>query len=146
MADIEELKKVCEKAGVRLTHQRIEIYKEIKASRDHPSVEALYERLKPRLPTISLDTVYRTLTMFVELGLIKRVYGKEPVTRFDPDTSVHHHLICQRCGAIYDFLWPDLESVPMPKGLKGLGEVDYVQVQFIGICNKCLKKEEKKNA
>ena len=140
MKNIEEVKKIFDSAGIRLTHQRMEIYKEIKASRDHPSVEMLYKRLKRRLPTISLDTVYRTLTMLVELGLIKRVYGKEPVTRFDPDISTHHHLVCRQCGCIYDFPWPELDAMPAPDRIKKLGKVDYMQVQFVGLCKKCIEK------
>ena len=140
MTELEELKQALQRAGIRLTHQRIEIYKEIKSSKDHPSVEVLYERLKPRLPTISLDTVYRTLTMFVELGLIKRIYGKDPVTRYDPDTATHHHLVCKNCGEIIDFTWPAINEVSIPEEVKDLGTIDYMQVQLVGLCKKCQEK------
>ena len=144
MDDFKELKRVFEKAGIRRTHQRMEIYKEIKSARDHPSVELIYERLKPKMPTISLDTVYRTLTMFVELGLVRRVYGKEPLARYDADTSSHHHMICRECGEIIDFDWPDVSELPVPDQVKKMGEIDYMQVQLVGICKKCKEKGGKK--
>ncbi len=144
MDELEELRRALEGASIRLTHQRMEIYKEIKSARDHPSVEVLYERLRPRLPTISLDTVYRTLTMFVELGLVKRVYGKDPVARYDPDTSCHHHMICKECGAIIDFDWPDVSELPIPDNVRHLGQIEYMQVQLVGTCKKCQKKGGKK--
>ena len=60
----------CRNAGLRLTYQRLEIYGELARSFDHPSVELLHQRLRRKIPTISLDTVYRTLATFAGLGLV----------------------------------------------------------------------------
>ena len=56
----------CRAAGLKLTHQRLEIYRELAMSSDHPSAESLYKRLKKKLPTISQDTIYRTLSTLEE--------------------------------------------------------------------------------
>lgn len=143
-ADIETFKRILKESGIRVTHQRLEIYKEIKEATDHPTVEVLYERLKTRLPTVSLDTIYRTLVLFVELGLIKRVFGKGPVQRYDPNTYMHHHLVCKECGTIIDFDWPDLVQVSLPETIKDLGSVENMQVQVIGICERCKKGGKEK--
>ncbi|MDO8986952.1 MAG: transcriptional repressor, partial [Coriobacteriia bacterium] len=59
--------------GLRLTHQRLEIVREIAGTDQHPDVERIYARVRERVPTVSLDTVYRTLAALVELGLVRRV-------------------------------------------------------------------------
>ncbi len=144
MKNTEKLKRLCEQGGIRLTLQRLEIFREITAARDHPSVEELYERLKRRLPTISLDTVYRTLTTFEQLGLVRRVHTPEPITRFDPDSSQHHHLFCRMCGTIIDFRWPELDALELPDEIKKAGEVENRQIQLFGVCKECIEGGKEK--
>jgi len=138
---LSELRKVFEGAGLRLTHQRIMIYEAICQAKDHPSAEAVYERLKEEAPTISLDTVYRTLSTFEQLGLIKRVHMFEHI-RFDPDLSQHHHFVCDSCKRIIDFSWPEFDGFPLPRHLSNLGKVLDYQVEIRGICKECQKKNE----
>ncbi|MEA3546759.1 MAG: Fur family transcriptional regulator, partial [Thermodesulfobacteriota bacterium] len=95
----------CRAAGLKLTHQRLEIFRELAISTDHPSAETLYKRLKKRLPTISLDTIYRTLSTLEEKKLIKRVQTLENQARFEAQMTQHHHLICDKCKQIIDFQW-----------------------------------------
>ncbi len=140
---LSELRKVFEEAGLRLTHQRIMIYDAICQAKDHPSAEAVYERLKNKAPTISLDTVYRTLSTFEQLGLVKRVHIFDHI-RFDPDLSRHHHFVCNICKRIIDFSWPEFDEFPLPKHLWEFGKVLDHQVEIRGICKECQKREEKK--
>ena len=138
---IEKLRQLFDKAGLRLTHQRIMIYNAIMEATDHPSAEVLYERLKKDIPTISLDTVYRTLATFENLGLIRKVQVFDFI-RFEPDLSTHHHFICKRCKKIIDFNWPEFDKMPLPEDLKTLGEIIGQQVEVRGICKKCLKSKK----
>ncbi len=140
---LEMLRDLCRQAGIKVTHQRLEIFREISSAKDHPSAEVLYERLKRRLPTISLDTVYRTLATFEGLGLIKKVHLLSDQTRFDPDTGVHHHFICARCRKIIDFDWPDFDAVRPPGQTGKFGRVLAQQAELLGICKECLEKEDK---
>ncbi len=137
---LEELRRVFEQGGLRLTQQRIMIYNAVSNAFDHPSAEAIHELLKKEAPTISLDTVYRTLSTLESLGLIKRVQILDHI-RFDPDMSVHHHFICKRCKRIIDFIWPEFDSFPLPEKLNELGKVYDHQVEIRGICRECLEKE-----
>ena len=68
---LDDLKQICDAAGIKLTHQRIEIFKELMAANDHPGAELIHQRLQKRLPTIAIDTIYRTLSTFEELGIVK---------------------------------------------------------------------------
>ncbi|MBC8317138.1 MAG: transcriptional repressor, partial [Desulfobulbaceae bacterium] len=58
---LRDFEKACRKANLKITHQRLEIFRELAKALDHPSAESLYKRLQKKLPTLSLDTVYRTL-------------------------------------------------------------------------------------
>jgi Fur family peroxide stress response transcriptional regulator len=129
----------CRDAGLRLTPQRLEIYRELVQSSDHPSAEILYKRLRGRFPTISLDTVYRTLTTFAHHGLVKKVDTIESQGRFEVTCMRHHHLICSQCREIIDFQWEIIDSASLPEEISGWGRVDNKNVIVYGVCNKCLK-------
>ena len=128
----------CRNAGLRLTHQRLEIYHELAMSMDHPSAEILHQRLRRKIPTISLDTVYRNLTTLAGHGLINKVGTIESQARFEATLLRHHHLICSRCKEIIDFQWQFIDAAPLPEEIKGWGRIDDKNVVVYGICNKCL--------
>lgn len=137
---LERFKEMSQEQGLRLTHQRLEILRELVAAKDHPSAETVFNRVRRRLPTISLDTVYRTLSTFDELGLIMRVPVTGDQGRFDADTSPHHHFVCSRCKSIYDFLWEDFDHLTLPSDSSSLGRVDDRRVVVRGVCQNCLAK------
>jgi Fur family peroxide stress response transcriptional regulator len=130
----------CRRAGLKLTHQRLEIYRELARSSDHPSAEALHGRLRTRIPTLSLDTVYRTLATFNGYGLVQKVETAESQARYEVVHERHHHLICRRCHEIMDFCWPSLEGLPLPEEIGAWGEVDTRNVVIYGVCGKCRQK------
>jgi Fur family peroxide stress response transcriptional regulator len=128
----------CRDAGLRLTHQRLEIYRELALSMDHPTAEILHQRLRRKIPTISLDTVYRTLTTFAGHRLINKVGTIESQARFEATILRHHHLICSRCKEIIDFQWQFIDTAPLPEEIRGWGRIDDKNVVVYGICSKCL--------
>ena len=140
MRDFEQ---ACRAAGLKLTHQRLEIFRELAMSTDHPSAETLYKRLKKRLPTISLDTIYRTLSTFEEKKLIKRVQTLESQARFEAQMTQHHHLICDKCKQIIDFQWKGFDDAGLPEEVAQIGQIRNKNVILLGICRKCLEKQEK---
>ncbi len=135
---LEKFKAISQDKGLRLTHQRLEILRELVGAKAHPSAETVFGRVRRRLPTISLDTVYRTLSTFDELGIIMRVPVTGDQGRFDADTSPHHHFVCSRCKSIYDFMWNDFDQLILPDDSEALGRVDDRRVVVRGICHSCL--------
>ena len=133
----------CRAAGLKLTHQRLEIYRELAMSTDHPSAESLYKRLKKKLPTISLDTIYRTLSTLEEKNLIKRVQTVESQARFEAQMTQHHHLICDKCKQIIDFQWKGFDDAGLPEEVAQIGQIRNKNIILLGICRECLKKEKK---
>ena len=143
---LKTLERAFKLSGLRMTHQRLEIYRELAGAKDHPSAEAIYKRVQNRVPTISLDTVYRTLATFEDSGLIARVQVSDDHGRFDGDRSPHHHLICTRCKSIADFGWESFDEADLPERAKSWGRVTDRHVVVRGICNACLnKKRHEKN-
>lgn len=127
--------------GLRLTHQRIEVVREIAATDEHPDVERIFERVRARVPTVSLDTVYRTMGTLVELGYVTRATLTPGPARYDANLTHHHHFVCSRCGAAHDIADPSLDAITAPAGAKGLGRVEAVEVQLRGVCAKCERQE-----
>jgi Fur family peroxide stress response transcriptional regulator len=135
-------RKVSKERGIKVTHQRLEIFLEVVDAADHPSAEDVFRRVQVRIPTVSLDTVYRTLSTFDKQSLITRVNFFEDKTRFDPKTNQHHHLVCRKCRSVMDLYWQEIDAVSFPSETYEWGRVDGRRVQLIGLCSKCLSEEE----
>jgi len=127
-------------SGVKRTHQRMEIFREVAMSEEHPDAEKIYIRVRKRLPSISLDTVYRTLWSLSNLGLISTLGPPRKTVRFDANMDSHHHFVCTKCGMTRDFYSKKLDSLKIPGWKEILATVQRKQVEVRGICRKCAKK------
>ena len=132
-------RQVCGTAGVKATHQRLEILREIACAQDHPTVEAVCDRVRKRIPSISLDTVYRTLAMFGQHGVVQKLQILEEPVRYDGKRTRQHHFICKACKAIVDFEWPDFDGLRLPAAALRCGKVASRQAQVYGLCKECLQ-------
>lgn len=138
------LQGISRELGFKLTHQRLEIFHVVATAENHPSAEEVYKRVRPKMPTISFDTVYRTLAFFERQGVIDRVQHLDDRTRYDPNTSPHYHLVCTRCKKIQDLYWPTLDDLEIPEETSGWGEIKGKYLELRGICQECLDKEKVK--
>jgi Fur family peroxide stress response transcriptional regulator len=134
---LERFKTACRDAGVKVTHQRIEIFREIATSMEHPDAEAVFRGVQVRVPSVSLDTVYRTLWLLTDLGLVSTLGPRRESVRFDGNVSPHHHYVCTRCGLTRDFESDELDSLALPRGLQGFGSVSTTRVEVRGMCAAC---------
>ena len=139
--DIEQqmarFERACRNAGSKLTHQRMQIFREVAQSGDHPAAEKVFQGVRRRMPTVSMDTVYRTLWWLRDLGLIKVLGPPREQARFDANLSRHHHFVCTRCGEIRDFFSDEFDSLKLPDSLQSIGQAEKIQVEAIGLCLKC---------
>jgi len=122
--------------GLRMTHQRHEIIREIAAAGDHPDADEILRRVRKRVPLLSQDTVYRALAVLVRRGLVERITTPR-ATRFDPDPAPHHHFVCDNCGRLEDVGVDIVRSPEVPSVLPGIGEVRTVHMEMCGICTVC---------
>ncbi|NOX37179.1 MAG: transcriptional repressor [Calditrichaeota bacterium] len=138
--DLKYLEEVFHKHNLKITPQRIAIYKELVNSKEHPSAMIIYERIKKIYPNVSLDTVNRTLLTFSEIGLVRIVEGRGDPKRFDPNLRQHHHFRCIKCGEIYDFYSEEYDSLDIPSELKKKFIITSKRVNLEGICDRCRAK------
>lgn len=127
--------------GMKITPQRRLLCSLVVNAHDHPTVETLHLRALKEMPTISLKTVYTTLTELAELGLIRLVALGTGSIRVDPDPTPHAHYVCRGCGSIVDQpLEPD--AVASPSLAEDLGFiVEERDVIFRGRCASCLAQD-----
>lgn len=135
---MELFQEICRKKDLRVTQQRLEIFKELAESKDHPSAETLHQRLIVRMPTLSLDTVYRTLTTLINYDLIHKVETVESQARFEVQHMRHHHLICRQCNHIIDFQWELVDQASLPEEINKWGKFEQASVVVYGVCENCL--------
>jgi Fur family transcriptional regulator, peroxide stress response regulator len=128
----------CRRRGLRLTPQRLDIFRALVEAADHPTAEQLHQRLLRKMPTLSLDTVYRTLGILIRHGLVIKVETVESQARFEVQEGPHHHLICHICREIIDFDWPLIDAFELPEKVKFWGEINRKSVTIYGVCGKCL--------
>lgn len=131
---------LCKQHGIKATHQRMEIYRELVLTEEHPDAETIYRKVRARVPSISLDTVYRTLRLFEEKDMISRVGLQGDKTRFDGNTRQHHHFVCVQCGLVSDFYSDELNHFPPPRDVRAMGAVESVHVEMRGVCRACRKQ------
>lgn len=139
---LEEVKAALRAAGVKVTHQRLEVFREVAGVQDHPDVETVFQGVRQRLPTISLDTVYRTLALFTELGLLATLGSPRDRYRFDANLQPHHHFVCIRCGFTADFCHEQFNQLLIPAAAEAFGQVERAQVEVRGICRRCLEESQ----
>lgn len=140
---IAHFKEVTQKAGIKLTQQRLEIFRAVAESVDHPSADVVLKALRPRMPTVSLDTIYRTLWLLSDLGLLSTLGPKREVVRFDANLTHHHHYVCVRCGLARDFESADLNALRIPESVEAFGSIAATHIEIRGICLGCANKEIK---
>lgn len=127
----------CRNSGAKLTHQRIEIFREVAQTGDHPDAETVFQGVRKRMPTVSIDTVYRTLWWLKDLGLITTLGSQRERARFDANLSRHHHFVCTQCGRIHDFVSDEFDRLKLPDSILSIGHAEKTRVEVKGLCHKC---------
>jgi Fur family peroxide stress response transcriptional regulator len=126
--------------GYKATPQRIAICKFALFSREHPSVQRIYREVRTTHPTVSLATVYKTLQILKESGLVQELDFPQNQTRFDAYLKPHINLVCLRCGDIQDLDNPVAQELvkrvtAVTKFIPASQRID-----VYGICEKCSEK------
>jgi len=128
-------------AGLKLTPQRMMIFKILAESQDHPSAEMLYRKVQKLHPTISMNTVYQTLNVLKMMGLVTRIDLDDKSARFEANVETHHHAVCRSCGKIEDVYDEHLKKIAVPKEIKKKFRITDHSIAFYGVCNDCREKE-----
>jgi|TARA_B100000315_G_C14566337_1_gene583137 Fur family peroxide stress response transcriptional regulator len=135
---MEESLKILKKHNIRVTQQRIEVYKLILKTDKYLTAEEIYKTIREKVPAISLATIYSILDVLKEKGLIKQIRIKFNKSCFGTAKNFQHYFLCKACGRIFDVgMLPC--SVLMNKKVDG-HSIEELQGYFYGICKCCLEK------
>jgi len=127
----------CRKAGLKITPQRMAVYKVLIKSKQHPSAEIVFRKVREVLPNISLDTVNRTLLTLADIGAAFIVEGSGDVKRFDGKLETHQHFKCVKCKRIFDFHYKPFDNISVPRSISRKFIVLKKTVYLEGICDLC---------
>jgi len=133
----------CKELGVKLTPQRLIIYDLLMNTTEHPTADRIYAQVKSNFPTISLDTVHRTLVTFCDIGVARLVEGTGSPKRFEGNLTTHHHARCLRCGKILDIYHDSYDTIPVPQEVQQDFQVLRKIVHLEGICRTCREETRK---
>jgi Fe2+ or Zn2+ uptake regulation protein len=123
--------------AIKITPQRLEILRYLDEHHTHPTVDEIYSALKTKTPSLSKTTVYNSLETLKTHKLIQSLTISGPETRYDITRRLHHHFLCQCCGAIIDI---EITCPNVNKIIQDGYRVDEVHGYFKGICKECIKK------
>ncbi|MFA8344094.1 MAG: Fur family transcriptional regulator [Rhodothermaceae bacterium] len=126
--------KILEEKGVKPSFQRLSVLKYLMKSKNHPSVDKIFKALSQDIPTLSKTTVYNTLNLLTEKGIVTALNINDTEVLYDYIFKPHAHLLCTECGHVYDVFLDDSFS--------GIKEIDghiisEAQINFKGVCKKC---------
>jgi len=139
---LKNFREKCAENDLKVTPQRTAIYEELFRSKEHPTADLIYKKVRKKLPNISFDTVNRTLITFSRIGVIRIVEGYGEAKRFDPDIENHHHFRCIRCSAIIDFHEQAFDEIDIPRSISRRFNVLHKKVVLEGVCEGCRKNGE----
>jgi len=130
------------RTDLRMTRQRQAVLEALQRSEVHPTADEVYRIVRRRLPQISLGTVYRSLDMLSESGLIRALELGGAQKRFDAKTHPHYHARCLSCGRVEDV--PIEPAIAMERAARRA--TDYTitghRLEFVGLCSRCTTEEK----
>ncbi|MFL0194530.1 Fur family transcriptional regulator [Clostridium sp. WILCCON 0269] len=142
---MDNLTSIFREKKLKLTPQRIAVYKYLQSTKEHPSAETIYKALQANYPTMSLATVYKALKTLVEVNLIQEINVGEGNFRYDGNVCPHSHIQCLSCGKVND-----VEGVcfaNLNDQIKNCVDYEVLsnQVYFYGICKDCCEKNSEQH-
>jgi Fe2+ or Zn2+ uptake regulation protein len=132
-----ELTALLRARGQRVTPQRLVLHRVLRGARRHVTAEDVLIEAGSKLPNVSLPTVYATLELFEELGLVRRVATEAGPALFDSRTDEHQHVVCRSCGRVQDLETP-VDDDRARRAARAAGfEPEHTDVVLVGLCADC---------
>ncbi|MEE4310230.1 MAG: Fur family transcriptional regulator [candidate division KSB1 bacterium] len=138
---LDQFIEICRRNNLKITPQRTAIYQAAVNAENHPSADDIFRIVSREFPSISFDTVNRTLLTLTKIRLLTVAESYKGARRFDPNVEDHHHMHCLKCGKIVDFTSDEFNKLLAPEQLKNkFPRVFSSRVVFNGICEDCDNK------
>ena len=149
-SNIDKIKTRLRDGGLKLTPQRLTILDVIiRAEGSHLTIEELYEMVKVVKPETGVATVYRTILLFEELGIVKKLDLNDGIYRnelnHEEEVHGHHHLVCSACGKVEEVKDDLLDSVEQVIESDYKFRIKDHSLKFYGLCSDCYQNESEEN-
>ncbi len=139
----DDLVALLHRRGQRVTPQRLVILRELRRRARHCTADQIRTAVAEELPGMSGPTVYATLDLFVELGLVRRVDAGPGATLYDPRTEPHQHTVCRRCGRVED-VDGEIETAALRGAAERAGFTPQsVELVISGLCAQCAARHRR---
>ncbi|WP_374702881.1 Fur family transcriptional regulator [Bacillus sp. T33-2] len=136
---VDQLIQLLKDHGLRITPQRIDILKTIISMDGHPTVEEIHQQLE----LISLGTIYNNVKLFVEMGILTELPYGNGISMYEMHKPNHYHVICDSCGKIADFNYPDLKEVEDVASKLTNFDIHLHHLEIYGLCTSCQESDIK---
>lgn len=137
METVEKLTTVLRNHGMKITPQRLMIFKVLENNTSHPSAEEVYKKVKKIYPAVSFTTIYKTLETLRDIGEVQELIIDNDRKHYDPNIDTHHHCICTHCKKILDVFEDFSSHITLPDSLKSDYTVTSFHIAFHGVCKEC---------
>lgn len=131
--------------GFKVTPQRLAVYEAIHGNTTHPNAEAIYAKLQPQYPSMSLATVYKTMEIFAKIGVVQILQCGEDAHRYDYNTTQHAHIRCVQCNRVVD-VNIDENALAQQAAMQSGFTIEGVSLSFTGLCQNCERKQAAQQA
>lgn len=122
---------------MRVTPQRLAVYRALAEDPTHPTADAVFGRLRRVMPSVSPASVYRILDSLEQARLVRRVGTTDGIARYDANRERHQHLVCRKCGRLTDFHAPELAELRLARRAVRGFVVEELDVRIVGRCARC---------
>ena len=138
MVSASELKAALRQHGLRMTPQRQLILSAVASMQGHLSADQVYQHVVRVFPDVNISTVYRTLEVLEELGVVRHTHFHDGVAQYErTDAARHHHMVCSRCGAEAEVEAQVLEPLADELKRRYGFEADLAHSAIVGLCHTC---------
>ena len=136
--NLHKLISLSKERNLKLTPQRMVIFRILSEANQHITVDEVYRRAKEEYPMLSLATVYRNMEQLVESDLLKHLDLGGASMRYDTNLEEHHHFVCTKCGKVFDVYLQDI-NYKMDAGRSHLekAKINSLDLHLQGICGEC---------
>lgn len=139
--DTETVAKKLRAAGLRLTPQRLAIYRYLSSTDSHPTAQAIFEKLRTEYPSMSLATVYNTLETLVNLGIINSLgTAGDDAVHYDGDLTPHVNLACVSCHRVIDLQSENVDQLELEVAERSGYQILGARVLYYGLCPRCARQ------
>ncbi len=137
--NLEKLISLSKERGLKLTPQRMVIFRILSEANQHITVDEVYQRAKEEYPMLSLATVYRNMEQMVESDLLKHLDLGGASIRYDTNLEEHHHFVCTKCGKVFDVYLQDIKyKMDADRSHLEKAKIISLDLHLQGTCGECL--------